>query len=290
VDAIKDLIAAGPTLSLEFFPPRTDEAERRFGSALGELVALEPSFASVTYGALGSTHSRTRDIVVEMNATRPFPTMAHLTCVGHTRAEIGALLDEYAATGVRNILALGGDPPADESDPGGEFAHAIELVELVRAHPAGFCVGVAAHPELHPRSPDRESDRRHLAAKLSLADFAITQFFFRLSDYERMLDELAARGCDRPVLPGVMPFVSAEGLRRMAAMNGTAIPAAIERRLDAAAGDPQAVEDLGVEVAADLCRRLEEAGAPGVHLYTLNRSGPVLRVVQELVLHQRARG
>jgi methylenetetrahydrofolate reductase (NADPH) len=284
VDAIKDLIAAGPTLSLEFFPPRTDEAERRFVSALGELVALEPSFASVTYGALGSTQERTRDIVVEMNARRPFPTMAHLTCVGHTRAEIAALLDEYAETGVRNILALGGDPPADGSDPGGDFAHAIELVELVRAHPAGFCVGVAAHPELHPRSPDRESDRRHLAAKLRMADFAITQFFFRVSDYERMLDELATRACDRPILPGVMPFVSAEGLRRMAAMNGTAIPAAIERRLDAADGDPKAVEDLGVEVAADLCRRLEEAGAPGVHLYTLNRSGPVLRVVEGLGL------
>ncbi len=282
VDAIRDLIAAGPTLSLEFFPPKTEDAERRFHAALGDLAALEPSFASVTYGALGSTQERTRDIVVRMNAERPFPTMAHLTCVGHTRDDIGALLDEYAATGVRDILALGGDPPADGSDPGGDFLHAIELVEMVQEHPAGFCVGVAAHPELHPRSPDRESDRRHLAAKLRLADFAITQFFFRVSDYERMLDELAALGCDRPVLPGVMPFVSAEGLRRMAALNRTTIPADIERRLEASGGDAQAVEDLGVEVAADLCRQLTDAGAPGLHLYTLNRSRSVLRVAQSL--------
>jgi methylenetetrahydrofolate reductase (NADH) len=282
VDLIRDLIAAGPTLSLEFFPPRTEDAERRFDAALAELAPLEPSFGSVTYGALGSTQERTSEIVVRMNAERPFPTMAHLTCVGHTRGDIAALLDQYAAKGVRNILALGGDPPADGSDPGGDFNYAIELVEMVREHPAVFCVGVAAHPELHPRSPDRESDRRHLAAKLRLADFAITQFFFRVSDYERMLDELAALGCDRPVLPGVMPFVSAEGLRRMAAVNRTTIPPDVERRLEASAGDPGAVEDLGVEVAADLCRRLIAGGAPGLHLYTLNRSRSVLRVAGSL--------
>jgi methylenetetrahydrofolate reductase (NADPH) len=279
---IADLLRAGPTRSLEFFPPRTDDAERRFRSALDELAALRPSFASVTYGALGSTQERTREIVVDMNVERPFPTMAHLTCVGHTRAEVDALLDEYASAGVRNILALGGDPPADGSDPGGEFTHAIELVEIVRAHPAGFCVGVAAHPELHPRSGDRASDRRHLANKLRLADFAITQFFFRVADYRRMVEELAALGCDRPVLPGVMPFVSAAGLRRMAAMNRTTIPAEIDERLDAVADDPGAVEELGVDVTVGVCRDLMEAGAPGLHLYTLNRSASVRRVWEEL--------
>jgi methylenetetrahydrofolate reductase (NADPH) len=279
---IATLLRAGPTRSLEFFPPRTDDAERRFRTALDELAVLEPSFASVTYGALGSTRDRTRELVVGMNAQRGFPTMAHLTCVGHTRADVGALLDQYASSGVRNILALGGDPPADGSDAGGEFSYAIELVEMVRAHPAGFCVGVAAHPELHPRSGDRDSDRRHLAAKLRLADFAITQFFFRASDYERLVDELAALGCDRPVIPGVMPFVSAEGLRRMAAMNRTTIPAGIGERLDAAADDPGSVEALGVEVAVGLCRDLMAAGAPGLHLYTLNRSASVLRVVDAL--------
>jgi methylenetetrahydrofolate reductase (NADPH) len=279
---IATLLRAGPTRSFEFFPPRTDDAERRFRSALGDLRLLEPSFASVTYGALGSTQERTRELVVNMNEEHSFPTMAHLTCVGHTRAEVDALLDQYAEAGVRNILALGGDPPADGSDPGGEFAYAIELVEVVRAHPARFCVGVAAHPELHPRSTDRASDRRHLAAKLGLADFAITQFFFRLADYERLVEELAALGCDRPVLPGVMPFISADGLRRMAAMNRTTIPGKIARRLDAADGDAAAVEDLGVEVAVVLCHELMAAGAPGLHLYTLNRSASVRRVWDEL--------
>lgn len=280
--SISDLLAAGPTRSVEFFPPRDDAAERQFAAALAELAGLGPSFASVTYGALGSTQSRTREIVVRMNAELDFPTMAHLTCVGHTRGEITRLLDQYAAAGVRNLLALGGDPPGDGSQTRGDFAHAVELVEMVRAHPAGFCVGVAAHPEVHPRSPDRGSDRRHLAEKLRLADFAVTQFFFRTEAYLRLVDELAALGCHRPVVAGVMPFVSVAGLRRMAAMNGTEIPAALAARLERVADDPVAVADLGAEVATDLARELVAAGAPGIHLYTLNRSGPVRRVWENL--------
>jgi methylenetetrahydrofolate reductase (NADPH) len=284
VTLIRDLLATGPTWSLEFFPPRTDEAEERFRQTLAELAPLRPSFASVTYGALGSTQEKTRELVVGMNAAHPFPTMAHLTCVGHTRAQISALLDEYAANGVENILALGGDPPADGSDPGGDFSHAIELVELVREHPASFSVGVAAHPELHPRSGDRRSDRRNLAAKLELADFAITQFFYRVDEYARMLDELGGLGCTRPVVAGVMPFVSSEGLRRMAAMNRTAIPPDLETRLQAAGEVAAAVTALGVEVAVGLCEELVAAGAPGLHLYTLNRSESVLRVADTLGL------
>ena len=275
---ISDIIAAGPTLSVEFFPPRTDEGERQLHDALADIAVLGPSFASVTYGALGSTRDRTRDLVVGMNAEHPFPTMAHLTCVGHTRAEIAALLDEYAASGVDNILALGGDPPQDGGPAHGDFAYAIELVEIVRAHPAGFSIGVAAHPETHPRSADREGDRRHLAAKLRLADFAITQFFFLAEDYERMVEELAALGCHRPVIPGVMPFISAPGVRRMAEMNNTRIPRELSDRLDRAAEDPDAVTALGVETAAALCDALAARGAPGFHLYTLNRSASVRRL------------
>jgi methylenetetrahydrofolate reductase (NADPH) len=276
---ISDIIAAGPTLSVEFFPPRSDEAERQLRDALVDLAGLGPSFASVTYGALGSTRDRTRDLVIGMNADHPFPTMAHLTCVGHTRAEIAQLLDDYAAAGVTNILALGGDPPADGRPPAGDFAYAIELVEVVRAHPAGFSVGVAAHPELHPRSRSRAEDRRHLADKLALADFAITQFFFRSEDYARMLDELGALGCQRPVVPGVMPIISAAGVRRMAAMNNTAIPAELSARLDRVADDPSAVAALGVETAAALSEELvATCGAPGLHLYSLNRSASVRRL------------
>jgi methylenetetrahydrofolate reductase (NADPH) len=277
---IADLLAAadGPTLSFEFFPPKTDDAERGFDKALSELADLEPDFVSVTYGALGSTRDRTRDLVIRINGEQRFPAMAHLTCVGHTRDDIDALLDAYAGAGVANILALGGDPPADGSDPGGDFAHALELVEVIRAHPAGFSVGVAAHPELHPRSPDRESDRRHLAEKLAVADFAITQFFFTVDDYARMVDELADLGCTKPLIPGVMPFVNLTGLRRMATMNGTAIPPVLEERLRAVEDDPAAILDLGVEVAGELCADLLGAGAPGLHLYALNRSESVRRV------------
>src|SRR5512134_1235935 len=163
---IADLLDAGQTLSFELFPPKTDEAERMLEKAVVELAELRPSFVSVTYGALGSSRERTRDVVTRINAEQAFPAMPHLTCVGHTRADIAELLDHYADHGVENILALGGDPPADGSDPGGEYEHASQLVEQVRAHPAGFAVAVAAHPEVHPRSPDRDSDRRYLAAKL----------------------------------------------------------------------------------------------------------------------------
>jgi methylenetetrahydrofolate reductase (NADPH) len=283
VTLIPDLLAAGPTWSIEFFPPRTEEGERQFDATVRELAPLHPSFASVTYGALGSTKARTRDIVVTMNADLPFPTMAHLTCVGHTHAEIAELLDGYAAAGVHNILALGGDPPEDDGEHHGEFSHAIELVRMIREHPAEFAVGVAAHPEVHPRSPDRANDRIHLAAKLRNADFAITQFFFSVDDYLRLVDELGALGCDRPVIPGVMPFVSASGLRRMSAMNRTAIPPALATRLDAC-DDDSAVADLGIEVATDLSRALMDAGAPGVHLYTLNRAASVHRVRDNLGL------
>ncbi len=279
---IADLLAAGPTWSFEFFPPKNDEMERALEKAVHELAPLSPSFVSVTYGALGSTREVTRDIVERINAEQPFPAMPHLTCVGHTRADIVALLDHYAAHGIENILALGGDPPADGSPVSGEFAHAIELVDLVREHPAGFCIGVAAHPELHPRSPDRESDRRHLATKLERADFGLTQFFFTVSDYLAMVDDLAALGCEVPVVPGVMPVINVAGLRRMAAMNNTALPAPMMARFDAAEGDPAAVVDIGVEVATELTQALVDAGAPGVHHYALNRSESVRRIYANL--------
>ena len=279
---IVDLLAAGPTRSYEFFPPKNDEMERQLDKAISELAPLRPSFVSVTYGALGSTRDRTRDIVIRLNGEQTFPCMAHLTCVGHTRSDIARLLDEYADNGVENILALGGDPPADGSEAGGEFAYAIELVELVRAHPAGFSIGVAAHPELHPRSPDRESDRRLLAEKLSRADFGVTQFFFVADDYFRMVDELAALGCTTPVIPGLMPVQTVAGVTRMAAMNGSVIPAALLDRLHAAERDPAAVLAIGVDVATELCQRMLDGGAPGLHLYALNRSESVRRIYANL--------
>ena len=281
---IKDLLDAGRTLSFELFPPKTDEAERMLEKAVVELAELQPSYVSVTYGALGSTRERTRDVVTRINHEQAFPAMPHLTCVGHTRADIAELLDHYASNGVENILALGGDPPADGSDPGGDYEHASELVAQVREHPAGFSVGVAAHPELHPRSRDRDSDRHHLAAKLEAADFAMTQFFFSVDDYLRLVDELAELGCDKPVVPGVMPIATVAGVRRMAGMNGSAIPDVLLERLLAVEGQAEEVRKIGVEVATELSAALLAEDVPGLHLYALNRSESVRQIYANLGL------
>ncbi len=281
---IVDLLGDEPTVSLEFSPPQDDAAEASLAAVLDELAVVRPSFASVTYGALGSTRERTRDVVVRFNREHDFPTMAHLTCVGHSKPEIVDLLDHYAANGVENILALGGDPPADGSDPGGDFAHAMELVEIVRDHPAEFSIGVAAHPEKHPRSPSLPSDRRFLAEKLRVADFAITQFFWSVEPYLRLRDELSALGCDKPVLPGVMLFLNIHSMRRMSELNDTTIPDDLWERCLAVDGDPRAVRLLATEVCTELGRGLLAAGAPDLHLYTMNRSVAALDLVDRLGL------
>ncbi len=280
---IRDLLAAGPTLSFEFFPPKTDDAERQLEKAIRELQPLEPSFVSVTYGAGGSTRERTRDIVVGIERDTGMTAMAHLTCVGHRAADINALLDEYRAGSVSNILALAGDPPTDGTEMPGDFTYATELVELVRAH-GRFSIGVAAHPEGHPRSPDLDSDRRYLAAKLALADFGVTQFFFRAEDHLRMVDDLAALGCDTPVIPGIMPVTNARQIQRFAALSGAVFPADLAERFESLGDDAAAVRALGVEVATEMCQTLLDAGAPGLHFYTLNRSTATREVAANLGL------
>ena len=266
---IADLLAAGRTYSFEFGPPRTPEAEERLQKTLLALEPLQPSFVSVTYGAGGSTRETTRRIVEHIRRDTSMTPMPHLTCVAHTRDEVVDIVADYRDSGLENILALGGDPPLDGLEHPTDFHYALELVELVR-EVGDFSVGVAAFPEGHPRSSDLASDRRRLAQKLRLADFGVTQFFFRASDYFRMLDELAALGADRPVIPGVMAFVNVDGLRRMSAMNATVIPDELQARLDVVDGDPPRVRALAVEVATALIDELLRGGAPGVHLYTMN--------------------
>lgn len=277
---IPELLEAGPTLSFEFFPPQDEEARHKLNAAIAELVQSRPDFASVTCGAGGSTRDRTRQVVLDIDAEQRFPAMPHVTCVGNTRAELGALLDDYAAHGINNILALAGDPPADGSRPRGDFTYAVELVEVVREHPHGFAVGVAAHPEVHPRSVDREADRGHLAEKLAMADFALTQFFFDPADYFRMVDELARLGASAPVVPGVFPVTAPKTARRFAGNNGTAIPEDLFSRIEAASGEERT--DLAVESATALCASLLEGGAPGIHLYTMNRAEVANRIVASL--------
>lgn len=273
---IADLLAAGRTCSFEFFPPKTDEAARELEKTIGELEALRPSFVSVTYGAGGSTRERTRDVVVHIERDTGVTAMAHLTCAAHTRDQLVSLLTEYRDTGIANILALAGDPPLDQDDQPDEadvdeFGYALDLVRLVR-EVGDFSVGVAAHPEGHPRSPDLASDRRHLAAKLAEADFGITQFFFEAEPYLRMIDELAALGCHKPVVPGIMPVTNAGQVARFAKLAGADFPPRLADRFAAVADDPNAVRALGVELATGLCQELLDHGAPGLHFYTLNRS------------------
>ncbi|CAN5813212.1 methylenetetrahydrofolate reductase [NAD(P)H] [soil metagenome] len=281
---VHELLADGPCFSFEFFPPRTDEAERALEKALRELEPLAPSFVSVTYGAGGSTRARTRDIVVDILASTTMTPMAHLTCVGHRRDELVEILDGYRDAGVQNILALAGDLPADASadQHQGDFRYALELVELVRER-GPFSVGVAAHPEGHPRSTQRSQDRHHLAAKLRAADFGVTQFFFRAENYLQMVDELAALGVDTPVIPGVMPVTNVGQVERFAALSGAAFPAELAARLHAA-GDPEEVRRIGVEVATALCQELLDRGAPGLHFYTLNRSSATREIYANLGL------
>ncbi len=275
---IADLLAAGPSTSFEFAPPRDEEQSRRLEKVLQELEPLAPTFVSVTYGAGGSTRAATQEIVRHIHEGTSMTVMPHLTCVAQSRAEITGLVSSYRDAGIENLLALAGDAPADgRADLPSDFSHAVELIELARTV-GDFSIGVAAFPEGHPRSPDLASDRRHLAEKLQLADFGITQFFFSADHYCRMVDELAELGVHKPVLPGLMLFVNVDGLRRMARLNDTTIPVALERRLDEVAGQPAAVRDLAVEVCAGLAGELLERGAPGLHLYTMNFSSATRRL------------
>jgi methylenetetrahydrofolate reductase (NADPH) len=280
---IGELLAGGRTFSFEFGPPRTEEAERRLEKTLLTLEPLAPSFVSVTYGALGSTRDKTKEIVEHIARDTSMTPMPHLTCVGHTRADIVEIVSGYRDAGLENILCLGGDPPADGSDCPSDFSYASELIDLVRGL-GDFSVGVAAFPECHPRSPDRATDRRHLAAKLRAAEFGITQFFFRADDYFRMVDELASLGVDTPVIPGVIAFVNVENLHRMATINGATIQPGLAARLEAVAGDPPEVRKLAVELATELSQELLDGGAPGLHLYTLNFSRATTEICANLGL------
>ena len=201
---------------------------------------------------------------------------------GHRRADVTALLDHYAELGIENILALGGDPPAGGVEEAGDYLYALDLLEDVVAT-GKFATGVAAHPEVHPRSPDRASDRRHLAEKLAIADFALTQFFFEVEHWVRLIDELDDLGVDKPVLPGIMPINNKAMVRRMAQLSGAALPTWLAERLDAT-DDAEEIRRIGVDVATQLCSDLIEAGTPGLHLYALNRPESVVEICMNLGL------
>ena len=279
---IADLLAAGRTYSFEFFPPKDDATQLTLGHTIAELEPLRPSFVSVTYGAGGSTRERTRNVVIWVAKETAITPMAHLTCQCHVRGEIDEILVDYSAAGIENILALGGDPPADSADRPSDYTYASDLLEHV-SESGEFSVGVAAHPEVHPDSPDRETDRRHLAAKLARADFAITQFFFESRHYVRLVEELAELGVTKPVIPGIMPITNLKQIARMAELSGAEVPTWV---VDAVSefDDPADVRRVGVEIASTLCSELLEAGAPGLHFYTMNRSTATREIYANLDL------
>ncbi len=269
---IDELLAAGPTRSFEFFPPKSDEESAILAASLEDIKPLAPSFVSVTYRGGRESRQRTYDLVTQIERDGYVTAMAHVICVGHTRAEMRDLLKNYADAGVQNIMALGGDIPNDPLAARSEFEHAIELIDLVR-EAGNFSVGVAAHPQGHPRSPDLVSDRRHLADKLALADFAVTQFFFEAADWTRLVAQLADLGVTKPVLPGIMPVTTISGIERMKVMGAEVPPALVERLIEAdRRGGAGAVRAEGIRAAIELCRELLAGAAPGLHFYTLNRS------------------
>jgi methylenetetrahydrofolate reductase (NADPH) len=279
---IADLLAAGRTFSFEFFPPKDDLTQLTLGRTIAELEPLRPSFVSVTYGAGGSTRERTRNVVCWVAKETAITPMAHLTCQGHVRSEITEILADYHDAGIVNILALGGDPPSEGPPRPSDYTYATDLLEHV-AESGDFSVGVAAHPEVHPKSPDRQADRRYLATKLQRADFAITQFFFEAEHYIRLVEELADLDVYKPVIPGVMPITNLKQIARMAQLSGADVPAWV---IDSVSGldDPAEVRRVGVEIASALCTELLEAGAPGLHFYTMNRSTATREIYANLGL------
>ncbi|MBK9519516.1 MAG: methylenetetrahydrofolate reductase [NAD(P)H] [Anaeromyxobacter sp.] len=277
-----------PLFSFEFFPPKTDDGFKALVETVEALRPLAPAYVSVTYGAGGSTRATTVELVKRLKRESGIEPMAHLTCVGASRDELAGVLDELAAAGVHNVLALRGDPPRGQATfqphPDG-FRHAGELVAWIRSQPArwDFCLGAAAYPEGHPENRDLAVDLRHLQRKVAAGvDFLVTQLFFSNAAYQGFVERARAAGIQVPIIPGIMPFTNVEQVERFTAMCGASIPQRLQAAMEVRRADPESARELGVAYASLQCQDLLRRGAPGIHFYTLNRSPSTRAIVAAL--------
>ncbi|BDS05536.1 methylenetetrahydrofolate reductase [Oceaniferula spumae] len=284
-----------PTFSFEFFPPKSSSAANSLYETIRDLASCDPSFVSVTYGAGGSTRELTHDLVLKIKETTSIPPIPHLTCVAHSADEITVTLERYAEAGIGNILALRGDPPANQGPydrSGDAFQHAADLVAHIKEFnasgkhpdPRGFGIGVAAFPEGHPDTPNRLLEMDYLKAKIDAgADYICTQLFFDNHDFLDFRDRCRLAGINVPILAGIMPITSAKGIHRMAELAGGAhFPARLLRALERAGDNQEAVERIGIHHAAEQCAGLLDADVDGIHLYTLNQSRATREVYASL--------
>jgi len=270
-------------VSCEFFPPKSDEGAVKLRSVYQELAReIRPEYFSVTFGAGGSTQTRTYQTVREIQRESGVPAAPHLSCIGSTREGIAQILDDYREQGIRRIVALRGDLPSGMQDPG-DFRYANELVAFIREYSGDwFHIEVAAYPEFHPQAPDAETDLANFKRKVDAgADAAITQYFYSIEAYKRFLDDCERLDIDVPIVPGVMPITNYQQLARFSDMCGADIPRWLRKRLEAFGDDMDGLRAFGHDVVAELCRQLVDAGAPGIHFYAMNRSAPVIRLSKD---------
>ena len=274
-----------PTLSFEFFPPKSETGFTQLYQTIDELHPLKPSYVSVTYGAGGSTRQKTVDLVERIQNELTILSMAHLTCVGHTADEIGSILDTLWNSGIRNVLALRGDPPVGQSQftaTEGGFANSSELVRYIRAR-HDFCIGVAGYPEGHPQCLNRTRDLEHLAQKVDNGgNFIITQLFFENADFYRFRDTARSMGINVPIVAGLMPILNVAQTKRFVSMCGAKIPHALLTRLEGLEANPEAVYAAGIEYAVKQCEDLLANGVDGIHFYTLNKSKATVEICRAL--------